>query len=232
MKKISTLIVSKFNLKKVLILGVIFFFTMMATMVFAAPTSNFKQTISAGTLGVDIVDASYVTVASPSVNLDTTAFSFSCQTTTGTFGSATQQIYMQNPDASDGGFTVSLAASSPTALWTSAGTDFDFNDPTGSGCADGGDTDTVGGQMTVNASTGTLAKGNCTGCSTANITLGSSASFNEGVVDSVTLVTAAAGSDDIGDWTLNGVNISQTLPPEQPAANDYNIDLTLTIATS
>ena len=232
MKNISTFIVSRFNLRKVLILGFISFFALGATFTFAATVSNFKQVITAGTLSVDIVDAALAPVASPAVTLASTGFSFSCQTTVGTFGTTSEQIYMQNPGASNSGFTVSLAASAPTALWSSAGKAFDFNDPTTAGCADGADTDTFGGQMTVNASAGTLVKGNCVGCSTTGITLGSSASFNQGVTDSITLVTAAAGSDDIGDWKLQGVGISQTIPPEQPPATDYNINLTLSIVTS
>jgi hypothetical protein len=47
--------------------------------------------------------------------------------------------------------------------------------------------------------------------------------------DSVTLLTAAAGSDDIGDWTLQGVSILNTIPAEQPAASDYDINMTLSI---
>ncbi|MBD3330213.1 hypothetical protein GF354_01635 [Candidatus Peregrinibacteria bacterium] len=195
-------------------------------------TSNFTQTINAGTLSVDIVDGSYAAVASPSVTMSSATFSFACQTTTGTFGSATEQIYVQNPDATDNGWSVTLAASAPTDVWDSAGTDFDFNDPTSSGCTDGADTDSFGGQMTVDPSGGTLAAGQCASCTTTNVTKGSSASFSEGSVDSITLLTGAAGSDDIGDWTLQGVSISQTIPAEQPAASDYDINMTLTIAAS
>jgi hypothetical protein len=72
-----------------------------STSLFASATSNFAQTINAGTLSVDIVDASYVTVGSPSVTMTAAPFSFACQTATGTFGSGTQQIYVKNPDASD-----------------------------------------------------------------------------------------------------------------------------------
>ncbi len=233
MEKISTFIISRLSLKKTLVLGLLFIFILTTTsLALAASTSNFQQTINAGTLSVDIVDGSYVTVGSPSVALGATAFSFSCQTTTGTFGSVTQQLYIQNPDAADNGFTVSLAASDPTDVWDSAGTDFDFNDPTTAGCTDSADADSVGGQMTVDASGGTLAAGNCTGCNTTNVSLGSSDAFEEGVTDSITLVTAAIGSDDVGDWTVQDIDISQTIPAEQPAASDYDINMTLSIIAS
>lgn len=197
--------------------------------VLASATSNFTQTINAGTLSVDIVDAAYATVASPSFALAARTFSFACQSSTGTFGTATQQLYVKNPDASDSGWTVALAASAPTAFWDSAGTDFDFNDPTSSGCTDGADADSLKGQMSIDPSGGTLAVGACSSCTATGVSKGSSSAFNQSTVDSITIMAGAAGSDDIGDWKLTGVAISQTIPGEQPAANDYNINLTLSI---
>lgn len=144
-----------------------------STALFAAATSNFAQTINAGTLSVDIVDGSYVTVGSPSVAMTAAPFSFTCQTATGTFGSGTQQIYVKNPDGADNGWTVSLAASAPTAVWDGAVSDYDFNDPGTSGCVDDGattDADAFGGQMTVDPSVGTLAVGTCATCATTSIT--------------------------------------------------------------
>lgn len=204
-----------------------------ATYVLASSTSNFTQTINAGTLAVDIVDASYVTVSSPTMAMAAATFSFSCQTKTGSFGTASEQIYVSNPDAADNGWTVSLAAANTTDIWDSAGTDFDFNDPTGSGCTDGADAgDTVGGQMTVDPSGANLAVGQCASCVTTNVTKGSSAAFSEGVTDTITILTGAAASNDIGDWKLTGVSISQKIPAEQPAASDYNINMVLSIAAS
>lgn len=197
--------------------------------IFAANTSNFTQTINAGTLTIDIVDGSYDTVGSPSVTFAAQTFSFACQTSTGTLGTATQQIYVQNPDAADGGWTASIAGSATTALWDSAGTDYDFNDASGSGCTDGADADSVGGQMTVDASGGTLAVGACSACATTSITKGSSTAFVEGTTNSITLLNAAAGSDDIGDWTLQDVALSQTIPGEQPAASDYDINMVVSV---
>jgi len=200
-----------------------------AVYVFASATSNFTQTINSGTLSVDIVDGSYSPVGSPAVAMNSVGFSFSCQTATGTFGTASEQIYVQNPDAADAGWTVSIAAATTTAVWDSAGTDFDFNDPTTSGCADGADADSLSGQMTINPSGGTLAEGPCLSCSTTGVTKGSSSAFNEGTTDSITVLSGASGSDDIGNWKLTDVAISQTIPAEQPAASDYDINLTLSI---
>jgi hypothetical protein len=215
------------------VLAYVFILVGYPVFVSASDTSSFTQTINAGTLDVDIVDGSYVTVASPSVPMSASTFSFVCQTSTGTFGTVTEQIYVSNPDAADNGWTVSLAAAAPTTLWESAGTDFDFNDSGGLGCVDSGiDTDTYGGQMSVDPSVSTLASGQCATCTTNNITKGSSSAFEEGVTDSITILTGAASSDDIGDWTLVGVDVSQEIPAEQPAAGDYSISLTLSIVAS
>jgi len=192
-----------------------------STYILASSTSNFQQTINPGTLTTDIVDASYVTVASPSVVMASTTFSFSCSSTTGTFGSATEQIFVSNADAADNGWTLSLAASAPTDVWTSA-TSLDFNNPAGSGC--------TGGQMAVDPSVGALA--GAPAYATTAITKGSASSFSQGVTDSITMLTAAAGALDIGKWVLTGVSIVQTIPGEQPAASDYDINMVLSVVAS
>lgn len=192
-------------------------------------TTALTQIINSGTLTADIVDAAYTPVASPSFALSSKNFSFSCQSSTGTLGTASQQLYVQNPDAADSGWTLTIAATSgPTAYWDST-VDYDYNDATSSGCTDGADADSLAGQMTIDASAGTLAVGSCNSCTINNITKGSSAEFAETSVDSITLLNAAAGSDDIGDWKLTGVAITQTIPGEQPAASDYSINLTITV---
>jgi flagellin-like hook-associated protein FlgL len=118
------------------LVGIIGFSGITSTLLFAAQTSNFTQTINAGTLSIDIVDGSYVTVGSPSVTMSAKTFSFTCLTggsaSTGTFGTTTQRIYIKNPDGADNGWTASLAASAPTAVWDGAVSDYDFNDPTSS----------------------------------------------------------------------------------------------------
>lgn len=187
----------------------------------------------AGTITADIVDASYVSVTNPTMAMSAANFSFSCQTKIGSFGTASQQIYINNSNGANNGWTLTVAAQAVTNVWDSAGTDYDFNDPTSSGCADGADSpDTLGGQMTVDPSVATLAVGQCGSCTTNNISKGSSAAFNQGTTDTITLLTATAASDDVGDWKLTGVNISQKIPAEQPAASDHNINMVLTVTAN
>lgn len=199
---------------------------------FGASNSNFSQTINPGSLSVDIVDDTYASVSSPQVAMADATFSFACQTTTGTFGTSTERIYVKNPDAADSGWTLSIAGSAPTAVWTGGAGSFDFNDASGSGCTDGADTDNYGGQMTINPAAGTLATGACASCTVSNITKGSSNAFVEGTTNSITLLTAAADSSDIGDWLFTGVGISQKVPAEQPAGSNYVVNLTMSIVAN
>lgn len=206
--------------------------------VFAANNTDLSQTINSGTLTTDIRDASRNTVASPIVAMSATTFSFDCQSgaarPSGSFGSNAERIYVDNPGAANNGWTLTLAATGGTTdTWANVGSTqlYDFNDASGAsaGCTDGADGDSVAGQLSVNPSAGSLTA-DCATCSTANITLGSSTAYNEGSVDSVTLLNAAAGSDDTGRWYLTGVDMDQTIPAEQ--ANDsYSINLTLTLTS-
>lgn len=231
MHLIDNIALRKLNIALAFTLAVLFVGVLGSiTYVLALSTSTFNQTINAGTLAIDIVDGSFVTVGSPSVTMNALTFSFSSQTSTGTFGTATEQIYIANPDAADNGWSVTVAASSTTSTWDSAGTDFDFNDA--SSTVDGPDDDSLAGQMTVDPSGATLATSTCASCTLVGVSLGSSNAFDEGTIDTITIVTAAASSTDIGDWDVQAVSISQVIPAEQPAASDYTIDMILTIASS
>ncbi len=202
-------------------------------------TSSFTQVISAGSLSTSIVDATYVDVGAPSVVMSSKVFSWTClsgaSASTGTFGTNTQRLYVSNPSAANAGWTLSVAGSATTALWTGTGPNyFDFNDSTGAtpGCTDGADVDVKAGQMTIDASVGTITKGQCAVCTTANITKGASTGLSEGVTNSVTIMNAAALSDDIGDWYLTGATVSQTIPAEQPTVADYALTMVITVAAS
>ena len=199
----------------------------------AASNSTFNQSINAGSLATDIRDASRVAVASPSVAMSAVTFPFACLTggaaPTGSFGSNTERIYVDNPGAANNGWTLTLAATGgATVLWQNTGStqNYDYNDPTTGGCTDSADADTKAGQLTVNPSVSTLTT-DCASCVTTNITKGSSTAYEQGVTNSVTLLNAALASDDIGRWYLTGVSMSQTIPAEQPA-DSYSLSLTLT----
>lgn len=204
--------------------------------VYAANNSTMNQMINAGVLTTDILDATRTPVASPSVALSARPFSFDCQfggnASTGTFGTNTERIYVSNPNAvTTGTWTLGIAATGgATSTWSDGGTNtYDFNDAGTSGCTDGADTDTKAGQLSMDPAAGTVNL-DCSVCTQTGISKGSAASFVEGSVNSLTLLTGAGGSDDVWRGYLTAAGISQTIPGETPAAN-YSLNLTLT-ATS
>lgn len=235
MKKLPLYFIGRMNIAYMAI-GMVFVFGMFssAIYIYAASSSSFSQTINPGTLATDIRSNATTTVASPAVAMSAKTFSFSCQSggsaSTGTFGTSSERIYVDNPDGADNGWTLTLAPSAPTAVWTNGGTTFDFNDSGGSGCTDGGDADSVAGQMTVDPSVGSTTT-DYSGSSTTGISLGSSAAYVQGTTDSVTLVTAANTSADVWRGYFTGISLSQTIPAEQPALA-YTLSFTLTATAS
>ena len=212
----------------------LFFILSIFVIVQAAPNSNITLSIVPGVLQTDIMDNNKVPVSAPTVALGNKNFSFDCQngsnSATGNLGTNTQRVYVINPHAANNGWTLTIAATgSPTALWqnTSATQFFDFNDPTSSGCTDGSDADSRAGQLTIDPSVATITT-DCLSCTLSGISLGSSASFNQGVTDSITLINAAAISDDAWRGYATGIGLSQTIPAEQ-AVDNYYINMTLTV---
>lgn len=180
-----------------------------------------------GSLSVDIVDSGGNSVSSPSLALSPLSFAFSSQISWGNFGVTNEKIRVTNTTSTPG-WSLSLSAS-PTVLWNSAGTDYDFNDPTAN-AVDGGDDDLFGGQLHVNPSVATITPQS--GCSNTDVSLGSSSSFSEGIVNTITLLTGGSSSQTGCYWDLTGVYLSQTVPKEQPVASDYNINFVLTIVAN
>ncbi len=170
----------------------------------------------AGSLSTDIVDGSGATVGSPSISMGAKPFSFHSQTTSGIFGTTTQKIKINNTTVNPEWSVTIAATNGPTALWHSASGDYDFNNAT-----------SMNGQMTIDPSTGTLTPG--ASCNNTGISLGSVSTYLQGTTDSVTLISAGASSGIDCSWNATGIDISQTIPKEQPAANDYNIDMTVSI---
>lgn len=200
----------------------------------AASTSNFFLDVNAGVLAADFVDttSSFASVGSPSLDLGNYTYDYTCQTaSTTTFGTTTEAIYITNPAAASTSWSLTMAADSgATAVWTDSSNDFDFNDPTTSGCADGGDTDSVAGQMSIDPTSGTIATGACTSCTTTGVSAGSSSAFEEGVTDSITIMSS--GSANEGDFYITGVSVDQTIPAEQAVGTSYAIDMTITATGS
>jgi hypothetical protein len=229
--KLKILLTNKNNLMKLplyLLSGIVstgvFLFIVVAG-VFASDTTTLTQTINEGNLSVDIVDDTGESVTNPGITFPAQAFSFNDITSVGTLGTSSERIRTYNPTSTDT-WSVTLAASATTNVWTDGGSnEYDFNDD--SGTTDGTDTDSVGGQMTINPSGGTLSGVN--GCAISNVSLGSSTAFTEGVTDSVDILSASSGAATFCRWDLTDVELTQEIPGGQ-AATTYTIDMVLTIS--
>lgn len=185
-------------------------------------------TSPSATLDSDFVNASGNSVASPSVALSSATVDLACQTTTGTLGTSSQRMRVRNTTGAPA-WSLSIAATSgSTALWSAGTPKYDFNDISGSpaGCSAGLDSDAYAGQLSIDPSGGTLSAR--TICATTGVTKGSSASFVEGVTNSVTLMSASASAQTGCYWELIGASLSQKIPGGQ-AAGSYSINLTMTV---
>jgi hypothetical protein len=216
--------IKKFSIVVVL-LTLFFLFTFQLRSVFATDTTELSQSIT-GSLDIKIVDADGNEVTSPSVAFASKAFSMTYQTSAATLGTSSERMRVTNPSGTTDTWVLSIAATSgATTLYTDGSNTYDFNDPTAS-AGDGTDTDSKGGQLTVDPSAGTIA--GVGGTSTSNVSKGNSDSFNEETSNnSIDLMTAASGAQKPGQWDLTGVGLSQTIPGGQ-ATGSYAIDMTLT----
>jgi hypothetical protein len=183
-------------------------------------------------LTTDIVDGNGQSIANPSLSFNNINSSLSCQNSSGLLGISSQKLRITN-GTSNGNWTLTIAATGGTAAnWNNGTNAYDFNDANGTpnGCSDGGDTDSLAGRLSIDASAGTLTPEG--GCSSAGITKGSASAFSQSVVDSITLL-AASSSQTGCRYDLTNIGLSQQIPAETPAnASAYTINMTLTITAN
>lgn len=201
---------------------------------FALSTTTLTLAVS-GSLTCNIITAAAATVESPGVTMSTAAYSNTAvATSTGTLGADDQRLGITNPTTTAAWSLTLGATSGATTTWSSGSATFDFNDGA-SGADNNGvtDDDTVGGQLTVDPSggsiTGTGPEGDTS--STANITLGSSTAFAEGTstANSVTIATATSSAAKPGQWYIKTISLSQIVP-KRTAAGTYTLGMTLTLS--
>ena len=192
----------------------------------ATPLSVAGSTIVTGSLSVDIVNQLGASVPDPSFAMSPLSVSLDSQTATGVLGESNQKIRITN-DSVSASWVLSLAGDLTTNVWGGTSHSYDFNDS--SGAVDGADFDLVGGQMTVDSSVATINP--AVGCSSNGLSTGSSASFSEGAVDSIVLVSASALADVSCYWDITGIDLDQLVPAEQPADN-YSLSVTITLVSS
>lgn len=177
--------------------------------------SEITQSITDGVISTSIRDAGGNVVVSPSFAMSSVAASTSQQTSTGTFGSNTQRITVDNPNGSvtGGAWTLALNATDPgVSQWTSGSDTYAYNGATA-----------AAGQLTVNPASGVLTA--VTGGSTG-VTLGTLATFSGSTP--ITLATASSSAAAIWNGYITGIGLSQTIPPAQPVGS-YTLDMTQTV---
>lgn len=134
-----------------------------------ATSSNFTMTILPQPLAVNIIDADFNIIEEPEVAFTELDYTEECREIRTPLISDSQQLYIRNFDAADGGWTVTISTDDPTVLWTQGDYQFDFNDPTGDGCVDGSDADEFAGSMEIYTESPALNSGLCPVCSTDDV---------------------------------------------------------------
>lgn len=170
---------------------------------------------SSGVLSLAFVDAADAVVANPTFAFNNTPVSTQAQSTTATFGTSSQRLKVFN-SLSTTGWTVGLAATGgPTAAWqrSGGGAQYAYNSSTN-------------GQLAVNPTAGALAPQ--AGCTVNGLSLGSAAAYNQGVIDSITLLNATSSAQMACGWYLTGVGLTQQIPAAQPTGS-YSMDVTATV---
>ncbi len=187
----------------------------LAPSAYAALTaaSTLSQSITAGTASTDVRDAGNAIVGSPSFAMSAKTVSTAQQTSTGTFGTATQRISVDNPGGANNGFSIALNATVPgTGVWTDgASHTYAYNGTAATG------------QLTVDPSVSTWTA--VTG-TIASITKGTSTAFSGSTP--ITLASTSAALEDIWNGYMTGVGLSQTIPANTPAGT-YTIPMTQTL---
>ena len=184
--------------------------------------------VNPGSLDVSIIDSNEDEVISPFLAMDDVDFINMSQLSNGVLGTVDQKIRIQNTTANPA-WSVSIAATSgSTALWNSGTHQYDFNDNAQS-ATDGADSDSVGGQMSLNPTVGTITPQS--GCTTTGVSLGSLASFVEGSQDSITLISASGSAETNCYWGVTGITVEQSIPGSQNQGV-YTLPMTLTIVAN
>lgn len=181
-----------------------------------------------------IVDAVGSAVPSPNMLFNAAQYSFSCQTASASFGTVAQKLRITSQTGNPSWTTSIAATDGTTANWANTGVTrtYDFNDPAGTtpGCSDGpSDPDALAGRLTINPTTATITPEPV--CASTGLSLGSSASFAQGVTNAITLISGTTGADTECYWDVTGITFQQTIPAEQPV-DTYQLNLTVTTVSN
>jgi hypothetical protein len=202
------------------ILVPVFFSAFLVGVVIAANNvaTTLNQLIDEASLSIDIVDNNGDTVPSPSVTFPTYYFSFEAGNSDAVLGTSTQKIRVSNPTTTAAWSVAIAATGGVSAVWTDGGSNtYPYNSAAG----------LDNGRLTVDAATNGVSTPK-SGCSNTNVTKGSSATFLNGTVDSITILSASSGADTLCYWDLTAVDLRQRIPASQVTAS-YSLGMTLSV---
>ena len=207
MKKISVIAVT--------VVGMIALVGSPAVYAATSANSQLSQAITAGALSTDVRSGTNTVVASPSFAMSSAVASTSVQTSTGTLGTPTQRLSVDNPGGANNGWTLAINATVPgTGNWTNGTQTYPYNG-----------TSTTG-QLTLspNLATITPVTGGATG-----VTQGTSSAFTGSTP--ITIMTASSSAAKVWNGYMTGVGLSQVIPAGQ-AVGSYSLNLTQTVTAS
>jgi hypothetical protein len=184
------------------------------------------NTVDPGVLSVDIVDGMGNTIANPGFSFPAIDSSFQCSQNTVTPTNIIMRVRNQTPNPS---WSLSVAPTAGSSgLWQASESVYDFNDP--SGCMDGADPDSAGGQLTVDPRAVTAQAQS--GCSSEGISSGGVMSFREGTADSAQIASSSSLSNIDCYWDFSSsIEYSQALPSAL-SADQYTLNLTMTVVAN
>jgi hypothetical protein len=169
---------------------------------------------SGGALTFDIVNVSGVSVSSPSVNFDSANFHWSSFGVAGELGTSSEKLRVTNSRQTNA-WSLDIAATSGIgALWESGSDSYDFNGSE------------ANGRLYFQATDGTITPKS--GCPTTSLSfVGDNTYFEQGVTDSIPVLSASSSTYTNCYWDLSGIALWQVIPARQPAGS-YSISMTLT----
>jgi len=181
---------------------------------------------AAGVLACEFVDSDWQSLSS--LNVSTSPLSYDPVSpiyANSVLGNDTSYILIANP-TSNPTWTLSVAPTDgeDALLSDGDGNYADFND---SDTGDDNDLDGFGGRLSINPVSGTLFTYSLD-YSNDGISVGSYASFADGSVNNITLLTADEFSDAPGYWGLKNIGIDQIFPAGQDVGT-YTFNLTISV---
>lgn len=165
-------------------------------------------------LSADFVDAGGASIAAPVAAF--TSITSGAPTASGALATTASKIRVTNFRVVPTWSLTIAATAGPATNWLAGANTLGFDHPSG------------GNALSVNPAAAVIAPVGSL-CTTADLTRGANATFDQGVIDSITLLTAGGSAMTGCAWDLTNINLLQTLPAA-PTPGAYSLSMTITVA--